>query len=399
MPQQLSNISLHPELESTLQTWIEKRPTAAILLYGVPGVGKTTLAYRLFHGNSLKVVEFNASHTRSGASFRKTILPLLCQGGVLEQMNTGKRGGVGVLLDEIDGLSSGEKGGLSELTSYLRNWNPKDPGNPLILISNTLENRSLLQISKLCTTFEVGPAPRKIVEDWLQCSLPSSWEQGSELSGDLRALKRFVAGLEVETELSEYPEGVLPIAWWCLWNPWHAWVELDIENNEGNLAGLVAAENLPERLLATGKEKEELWKLYISLFDSLAESDRADYWAFFYQCWNLLPFSHALKLKNLGLHLTEKCPFPPEAIPESTSMRYTSVLTRQSGMFNAWKLLCELSDSHGVPIRLSSMAADLELLLGEGLKLDRKRRLNNLRFTAATVNTLLQERPPATSSL
>lgn len=389
MPINTTTVNLHPELEAKLQAWIEKRTTPAVLLFGAPGVGKTTLTYRLFHKNNLKVVEFNASHTRSGTSFRKTILPLLCQGGVLEQMNTGKRGGIGVLLDEIDGLSSGEKGGLSELTSYLRNWNPKEPGNPLILISNSLENRSLLTISKLCLTFEVGPAPRNIVEDWLQCTLPSSWERGSELSGDIRALKRFVAGLEDETEMKEIPEGVLPIAWWCLWNPWHSWVDLDIENNEGNLAGLVSAENLPERLFATGRTDEELWKKYLHYFDSLAESDRADYWAFFYQCWNLLPFSHSLKLKNLGIHLTAECPIDDSAaIPEATSLRYTSVLTRQSGMFNAWKLLCELSDRYSAPIRLSSMASDLELQLDDTLKLDRKRRLNNLRLTSETVNGL-----------
>ncbi len=389
MGPQYATVNLHPELEQKLQAWIENRTTPAVLLYRAPGVGKTTLTYRLFHKNNLKVVEFNASHTRSGTSFRKTILPLLCQGGVLEQMNTGKRGGIGVLLDEIDGLSSGEKGGLSELTSYLRNWDPKEPGNPLILISNSLENRSLLTISKLCLTFEVGPAPRTIVENWLQCTLPNSWEKGSELSGDIRALKRYVAGLEEETCMKEIPEGVLPIAWWCLWNPWQSWVDLDIENNEGNLAGLVSAENLPERLFATDLSKEELWKKYLQYFDSLAESDRADYWAFFYQCWNLLPFSHSLKLKNLGVHLTEECPIAENAaIPEATSLRYTSVLTRQSGMFNAWKLLCELSDRYAVPIRLSSMASELELHLDETLKLDRKRRLNNLRLTEDTIKVL-----------
>jgi hypothetical protein len=393
MPNPPQTISLHPELEAMLQAWIEKRPTPAILLYGAPGVGKTTLTYRLFHRSNLKVVEFNASHTRSGTSFRKTILPLLCQGGVLKQMNTGKKGGIGVLLDEIDGLSSGEKGGLSELTSYLRSWTPENPGNPLILISNSLENRSLLTISKLCQTFEVGPAPRRIVEDWLQCSLPSTWERGSELSGDIRALKRFVAGLEGETESKDIPEGVLPIAWWCLWNPWETWVDLDIENNEGNLAGLVSAENLPERLLATDKDHKQLWKLYLKYFDSLAESDRADYWAFFYQCWNLLPFSHSLKLKNLGIHLTEECPLPEVVnTPEAAGLRYTSVLTRQSGMFNAWKLLCELSDNYDTPIRLSSMASDLELHMVDGLKLDRKRRLNNLRFTEGTIDVLTQVR-------
>jgi hypothetical protein len=389
MPPQMTTVCLHPELEAKLQAWIDNRTTPAVLLYGSPGVGKTTLTYRLFHNNGLKVVEFNASHTRSGTSFRKTILPLLCEGGVLEQMNTGKKGGIGVLLDEIDGLSSGEKGGLSELTAYLRAWTPANPGNPLFLISNSLENRSLLTISKLCLTLEVGPAPRKIVEDWLQSPLPTSWEKGSELSGDLRALRRFAAGLECETQQNDYPEGVLPIAWWCLWNAWEPWVELDIENNEGNLAGLVSAENLPERLLATGMDKQELWKKYLSYFDSLAESDRADYWAFFYQCWNLLPFSHSLKLKNLGLHLTEECPITKDAeIPEAVNLRYTSVLTRQSGMFNAWKLLCELSDTHDAPIRLSSMAADIELLTQEGLKVDRKRRLNNLRFTDATAGVL-----------
>lgn len=389
MPPQIPTVCLHPELEARLQAWIENRTSAAVLLYGSPGVGKTTLTYRLFHKNGLKVVEFNASHTRSGTSFRKTILPLLCEGGVLEQMNTGKKGGIGVLLDEIDGLSSGEKGGLSELTAYLRAWTPANPGNPLILISNSLENRSLLTISKLCLTLEVGPAPRKIVEDWLKSPLPTSWEKGSELSGDLRALKRFAAGLESEVQQNEYPEGVLPIAWWCLWNQWEPWVELDIENNEGNLAGLVSAENLPERLLATGMDKQELWKKYLRYFDSLAESDRADYWAFFYQCWNLLPFSHSLKLKNLGLHLSEECPIDEKAvIPEAANLRYTSVLTRQSGMFNAWKLLCELSDSYDVPIRLSSMGSDLELLTQEGLKVDRKRRLNNLRFTDSTIGVL-----------
>ena len=32
-------------------------------------------------------------------------------------------------------------------------------------------------------------------------------------------------------------------------------------------------------------------------------------------------------------------------------MRYTPVLTKQSALFNAWKLLCEIADTRNVPIR------------------------------------------------
>ena len=110
-----STICLHPEIEQSILKWFDNRTKPAVFLVGPPGVGKTTLAYRVFQQRNLRVREFNASHTRSGANFRKVILPLLQRGGVLHMMETGEQGGLGVILDEIDGLSSGEKGGLQSL--------------------------------------------------------------------------------------------------------------------------------------------------------------------------------------------------------------------------------------------------------------------------------------------
>ncbi len=56
-------------------------------------------------------------------------------------------------------------------------------------------------------------------------------------------------------------------------------------------------------------------------------------------------------------------------------MRYTPVLTKQSAMFNAWKLLCELADNNKVPVRMSPMIASAELSRSLGLRPDRIRRL------------------------
>jgi hypothetical protein len=78
-------------------------------------------------------------------------------------------------------------------------------------------------------------------------------------------------------------------------------------------------------------------------------SDRADFWAFFHQCWNLLPLSYHLKLKypNLFLQHFEK----PSKIPECSELQYTLVLTKQSALFNAWKEMNRVSNEYNIPFR------------------------------------------------
>lgn len=360
---------LYPEIEQKLQEWITKREVPAALLLGEPGVGKTTLAYRVLETAGLKVVEFNASHTRSGTSFRKVILPLLREGGIIKMVETGKKGGIGILLDEIDGLSSGERGGLQELLAYL-----KSPdallGQPVILISNTLDSRALQQIAKHCLTIEMKGAKKEILEEWLHRPIPDN------MTTDLRALQRQLAGYEQPEETVEIPEGVVPVAWWALWHDWDYNLELDIENNEGNLASLISLENIPERIEAVKGDSEEAWRLYMSLFEAYRTSDQGDFWAFFYQCWSILPLSLQLKLKHISMRLTTEAPNPSKRLGVE-EIRYTPVLTKQSAMFNAWKLLCEISETYKVPVRMSPMYAYKELCKG-GIRPDRIRRLEGI---------------------
>ncbi len=372
---------LYPEVEEKLKQWIQQREVPAALLLGEPGVGKTTLAYRILEQSGLKVVEFNASHTRSGTSFRKVILPLLREGGIIKMVETGKKGGIGILLDEIDVLSSGERGGLQELLAYLKSPDALQ-GQPVILISNTLDSRALQQIAKHCLTIEMKGAKKEILEEWLHRSIPDN------MTTDLRALQRQLAGYEQPEENIEIPEGVVPVAWWSLWHDWDANLELDIENNEGNLASLISLENIPERIQAVKGDSEEGWKLYMSLFEAYRTSDQGDFWAFFYQCWSILPLSLQLKLKHISMRLTTEAPNPKTRL-EVEDMRYTPVLTKQSAMFNAWKLLCEISETYKVPVRMSPMYAYKELCKG-GIRPDRIRRLEGISLQRL-YNTVLDE--------
>ena len=363
-----NSVCLHPDIETKIKQWILKRDYSAVLLIGSPGVGKTTIAHRMFKQSSLKTIEFNASHTRSGASFRKTILPLLKEGGILQMMEHGVKGGIGILLDEIDGLSNGEKGGLSELLAYLKSEDCT-LGRPLILISNTIDSRVLQQIAKLCLTFKVGAPSKEKIYEWLGTNPPTNF------TGDLRVLQRQIQGVEYFREEDlEIPEGVKPIAWWTLWENWDPMLDLDIENNEGNLASLISLENIPERIEESLGNNHAAWKKYISFFKAYYKSDEGDFWAFFYQCWSILPLSLQLKLKNISLRLSEEVPLKSNSkIPECEDLNYTPVLTKQSAMFNAWKLLCEISNEYNVPIRLTPMYAQIKMKEA-GLKPDKIKR-------------------------
>jgi hypothetical protein len=377
-------ICLHPSAEQQIEKWLQNFSCPAVLLYGEPGVGKTTLAHRCLRKQNLKIIEFNASHTRSGTSFRKLILPLLKEGGIVNMLETGKRGGIGIILDEIDGLSQGEKGGLKELLDFLRSWKPSQDSTPLILISNTLDSRNLIQISKLCLTIPISEANQKQVEVWLGKAVSES--SLKNVQGDLRLLQRQVAGLEQPFEMSEVPEGILPIAWWTLYNEWDPLVDLDIESHEANLAGLVMIENLNERIQLTKGNTEDGWKTYRTLFEAYCKSDRADFWAFFHQCWNLLPLSQDLKLKIPSLWLSYDSKLPPNAkLPKPDNLRYTPVLTKQSAIFNSWKFMCEIADRDNLPVHMVPPMCHLEAKKPDQ-KTDKQRRLRNI-----ALQTLLEK--------
>lgn len=92
------------------------------LLLGPPGVGKTTTAHLVCKELGFQVIEFNASDTRSKKSLQENVSTLLGNTTVTQfyrpeagaaDAAVGRK--QALVMDEVDGMSSQDRGGLQQL--------------------------------------------------------------------------------------------------------------------------------------------------------------------------------------------------------------------------------------------------------------------------------------------
>ncbi|RMZ79889.1 hypothetical protein DV738_g2940, partial [Chaetothyriales sp. CBS 135597] len=109
----------------------------AAIIHGPPGVGKTTAAHLVAHLEGFDVIETNASDTRSKKLMENSLRGVLDATSLLgyfaadgQKVETGKKKLV-FIMDEVDGMSAGDRGGVGALAAVAKKTNV-----PMIFICN-----------------------------------------------------------------------------------------------------------------------------------------------------------------------------------------------------------------------------------------------------------------------
>ena len=116
----------------------------ALLLYGPPGIGKTSSVLAIANSLNFDVVIVNASDKRNKSSLQ--MVRNASQFSSLEESLNEKVVGQILLIDEVDGLSgTADRGGIREIIDIIKNTRV-----PIILTANNVSSQKFKSLLKIC---------------------------------------------------------------------------------------------------------------------------------------------------------------------------------------------------------------------------------------------------------
>ena len=125
----------------------------ALILHGSPGLGKTTLAYVVANENKTEIFELNASDLRNRDKLREVLKPAIEQKSLIKNNKI-------ILVDEVDGISSVDRGGLQELLSLIALTN-----YPVIITANDIWNKKFNNLRKVSEIIQLKEINYNIMKD------------------------------------------------------------------------------------------------------------------------------------------------------------------------------------------------------------------------------------------
>ncbi len=190
-----------------------------IYIYGSPGCGKTQFAMNVLESMNYDIIKYDAGDVRNKSLIDTITSNNIAKQNVIDMMNRKTRKIV-IVMDEIDGMNSGDKGGINALIKLIRQKKTNKQRlehktmNPIICIGNYYIDKKIRELMKVCHIFELKtptkPQITCLLKQFLPADIfvnPSSTEMIMYMDKCVKSFENEIPGLL--DELHNYIQGDL----------------------------------------------------------------------------------------------------------------------------------------------------------------------------------------------
>ena len=329
-------------------------------IYGSSGVGKTEFVISILKEMNYDVIRYDAGDARNKNLIDNIASNNISSRNVLDMMYKRVRK-IAIVMDEIDGMNSGDKGGLTALIKLIRQKKTKKQKlenmtlNPIICIGNYNVDKKIKELLKVCNVFELKTPTEPQMTTMISHLFPDMSEEKKSVvnkyvMGDLRKLK-FMQTLNIKSPQSIDPQILQKILNVKTFNEDTNKITQSLISQKYNIGdhnklmnetdrttvALLWHENIVDYM---PKSPDKSLPFYQQFLDNICFSDYIDRITFQNQIWHFNEMSSLMKTFNnnriyhkvVGYNLVN----PPE-------IRFTKVLTKYSTEYNNTEFIYALS--------------------------------------------------------
>ena len=325
-------------------------------IYGSPGSGKTKVVLDVIQELEFDVIKYDAGDVRNKNLIETITSSNIASQNVLQMMEKKKKRIV-ILMDEIDGMNNGDKGGINALIKLIRQKKTKKQKlesttkNPIICVGNYSIDKKLKELMKVCNVFELKLPTQNQVHNLLTNNIVHYNRIDEEkqnvvlnyIQGDLRKLEFVTKLLINKPELintdklniifkrKSVNEDAKKTTQQLINKQYTLEDHARIMNEtDRTIISLLWHENIVD-VLET-QPKNQSFPLYLQLLDNICFADYIDRITFQSQIWQFNEMSSLIKTfynnKLYHEYFDKKPQFQP------VEVRFTKVLTKYSTEYN-----------------------------------------------------------------
>jgi len=325
-----------------------------IYVYGDPGTGKTTFVTNILKELNYDIIKYDAGDIRNTSVIEDITKHNMSDKNIMSLLNKKVRK-IAIIMDEIDGMNNGDKGGINTLIKLIRPKKTKKQKqeeitmNPIICIGNYKVDKKIKELMKVCNTIELTTPNNIEVTTIVNYLLPKTdkilkSKLISFVQGDLRKLNNIFTLYKSNPDLFtiDIIENIMQIKSYNedtkiitnkLINQYYTLNQHNTIMNETDRTsiGLLWHENIIDVIEKC--EKKTSIPFYIQQLENICFADYIDRITFQKQIWQFNEMSSLIKTfknnKEYHNHFKEK-----NAKNVKPDIRFTKVLTKYSTEYN-----------------------------------------------------------------